>query len=228
MKRKTSGRTLRFGTRSIRGHQPASGHGAAGMEHRRAMEHLRRQLTSAEFSRVCTLTQDGRRLPFGADSEAAMERLLLQAGDEDLELLIKCQSALESLPPEHALSGHSGPSGTSYAGEGNGIPTRDGHLARIDSDGIDDGWEAPRPSPRDRLHFHFDMDSQVLNPFLASLRRNGFRAVTVESAAEVDVFVALGGITDLEVVREMELVQSLLEIVHGTVTRSVRGRRLTP
>lgn len=186
------------------------------------MAHLRRTLTPFEFAHVRDLTENGRRLPFGPHSEMAMERLLLEADDEDLELLIKCQDSLDTL--------RSRP-----------VPDADGAVGGANDEAslqIPDhpdpdrvplpAWEPARPSPRDRLHFHFDMDSRVLGPFLASLRRNGFRTVAVESAQEIDVFVALGGSTDLEVVREMELVQSLLEIVQMTVTRSVKGRRLTP
>lgn len=194
-------------------------------EQRRAMAHLRLCLTPFEFARVCALTANGRRLPFGTHDETAMERLLLEAGDEDLELLIKCQDSLESLLASAAQSAGTRPVhglASDVAGRiADPSEPGDGPLPDLD-------WEPQRPSPRDRLHFHFDMESRILGPFLASLRRNGFRTVTVESAEEVDVFVALGGSTDLEVVREMELVQSLLEIVHMTATRSVKGRRLTP
>lgn len=204
---------------SRRGMSPDGPQNAGAMpEGRRlAMAHLKDKLTAPEFARVSALTRNGRRLPFGPDSEAALERLLLEADDEDLELLIKCQSALESLPLDPGRSLDSG-----SASAANLEPFGK------DPDDLDPHWEPVRPSPRDRLRFHFDYDSQVLSPFLVSLRRNGFRTVTVESETEVDVFVALGGSTDLEVFREMELVKSLFEIVHGTVTHSVRGWRLTP
>jgi len=196
------------------------GHGT--MERRQAMAYLRGCLTEQEFERVSRLTREGRHLPFGPDGEAALERLLLVAEDEDLELLIKCQSALETLA--------SPPGAADAFGAGDPfVPARDlAGTAADDLAALEGVLAPPRPSPRDRLHFRFEVDSRVLMPFLASLRRNGFRTVTVESAAEVDVFVALAGGTDLEVVRQMDLVQSLLEIVRETVTRTVRGRRLTP
>jgi hypothetical protein len=82
---------------------------------------------------------------------------------------------------------------------------------------------------RDRLRFRFDAGSRELAMFLASLERNGFRTLTVEErAGEVSVFVGLGGQSDLEVVREMDLVLSLREFVRRAQGGGVRGHRLAP
>ena len=159
---------------------------------------LRRALTPEEYLSLRRLTGGMRHLPFGEDADA-MEHVLLSASDEDMELLAKCQSALA--PPGAEEAGTDGP-------EEAMLPL-------------------PAPAARAaRLQFRFDEDSRELAAFLGSLRRNGFRAVSVDTGLEVTVFVDLDGQSDLEVVQAMALAQSLREIVRRTSVNGLRGHRV--
>lgn len=161
---------------------------------------LRRALTPEEYVSLRRLTGGMRHLPFGEDTDA-MEHVLLSASDEDMELLAKCQSAL--------------------------VPTSE-EDARPGSD-VPEEAMLPLPSPparAARLQFRFEEDSRELAAFLGSLRRNGFRAVSVDTGLEVTVFVDLVGQSDLEVVQAMALAQSLREIVRRTSVNGLRGHRV--
>ena len=89
------------------------------------------------------------------------------------------------------------------------------------------GPDAERPSGRrrDRIAFRFGLDSPELGPFLASLRRNGLRAVVVERDDGARVFVEVTGASDLEVVRHMTLATSLRELVARLASHTLRGHR---
>ena len=85
----------------------------------------------------------------------------------------------------------------------------------------------PRLDPgarRPRLSFAFEGDSQELGPFLASLRRNGFRTMSLEGVGAVTVIVEVHGTSDLEVVQTMALASSLRELVARAAGHTLRGR----
>lgn|GEM_PF-6508516 len=126
----------------------------------------------------------------------ALEHLLLCARDDDMELLIKCERALTPGGP---------------------VPG-DGEDAASDAE--------PARHERARLSFRFEADSRELRAFVGSLRRNGFRAVTVGHGIEAVVFVELGGASDLEIVRAMDLVRSVRDIVGWTAAHALRGHRV--
>jgi hypothetical protein len=91
-----------------------------------------------------------------------------------------------------------------------------------------EGEEAPGgagDARQPRLAFGFDAESSDLRPFLASLRRNGFRAMSVENGDSVTVFVEVHGTSDLEVVQAMALATSLRDLVARASGHTLRGRR---
>ena len=159
-----------------------------------ALRRLRRALSDEEYRSLRRLTGGMRRLPFGADTDA-MEHVLLEAGDDDVDLLVKCQTALASGP---------------------GQPERPAPERAPD---------AARERRQPRIALSFAPDSPDLRPFLASLRRNGFRAVAIERSEGVTVFVEVRGASDLEVVRAMALVSSLRDLVARAEGHTLRGRQ---
>lgn len=168
------------------------------------MEHLRllrRSLTTDEYRALRRLTGGMRHLPFDGDPDAEAH-VLLAATDEDLELLAKCQAALQ----ERGIGG--------------------GRVEDGDPEGDAAEGAGVGPVRAARLQFHFDEDSGELAAFLGSLRRNGFRAVSIDTGIEVTVFVDLDGQSDLEVVQSMRLAQSLREIVRRTAAHALKGHRV--
>lgn len=156
---------------------------------------LRRALSADEYRTLRRLTDGLRQLPFGPDGDA-LEHILLSARDEDLELLILCQRALRLEAEAEAPDD----SGTGAGGRG-------------------DSGQRPR------LAFTFDVAAADLRPFLSSLRRNGFRAMSVENGDSVTVFVEVHGTSDLEVVQAMALATSLRDLVARAAGHTLRGRR---
>ena len=151
---------------------------------------LRRALSAAEYRRLRRLAGGPVHLAFDAHAEV-VDRVLLAAGDDDMELLIKCQRALRH----------------------DGEPEGDAAAASP--------LEPARPP---RLSFAFEDDSRELGPFLASLRRNGFRAVSLEGGGAVTVIVEVHGTSDLEVVQAMALASSLRDLVARAAGHTLRGR----
>lgn len=76
----------------------------------------------------------------------------------------------------------------------------------------------------DALVFIFDLDSLELGHFLGSLRRNGFRASTIEGA-QATVHVWLDATTDHEFFQMKETVRSLFEFSRMARGRNPKGRR---
>lgn len=161
---------------------------------------LRRSLTAEEYMALRRLTGGMRHLPFGDDPDAETH-VLLNATEEDLELLAKCQSALHAHGGDPETAAEETAEGETLAPPG-------------------------RAARAARLQFRFDEDSRELADFLGSLRRNGFRAVSIDTGMEVNVFVDLDGQSDLEVVQSMRLAQSLREIVRRTTAHALRGHRV--
>jgi len=75
------------------------------------------------------------------------------------------------------------------------------------------------------LVFAFEPASKELEHFLGSLRRNGFRATTLEGV-EATVHVYLDGVTDQEFFHLKETVRSLYEFTRMALGRNPKGRRL--
>jgi hypothetical protein len=160
------------------------------------LQRLRQALTPDEYQAVRHLTAGLRRLPLDGDD---LEHVLLSARDDDLELLIKCQGALRDA--------------TEAEGDGPAVSPSPGAA------------ESAPPRRQPRLSFTFEADAPELRPYLASLRRNGFRAVSVESADSVTVFVEVHGTSDLEVVQAMALATSLRDLVGRATGHTLRGHR---
>lgn len=65
---------------------------------------LKQHLHGSEFRTLMGITDEGRRLPFGPEGESAVEPLLLDADDDTVDLLTKCEHILQEsrLPLEAA------------------------------------------------------------------------------------------------------------------------------
>lgn len=164
------------------------------------LRRLVRTLSGDEHRALRQLTGGLGHLPFD-DAGEALDHVLLSAGDDDMELLIKCQRALSGAGEPEA--------GGEPAGGADADP----------GGGADPGRRQPR------MAFAFDADAADLRPFLASLRRNGFRAVSVDGGERVTVFVEVHGTSDLEIVQTMALATSLRELVARATGHTLRGRR---
>jgi hypothetical protein len=165
---------------------------------------LRRGLAPDEYAALRRLTGGLRHLPFGADADALEHALLAARGDSDVELLAKCERLL----------------GVDGADRDRPVADRDA-AGDADAPGV-----APARERVARLAFRFDEGSGELAAYLGSLRRNGFRAVSVAAGGAVTVFVEIAGESDLEVVQAMGLARSLRDIVRGARTHALRGRRV--
>ena len=67
---------------------------------RDALEMLRRGLSASQFDLLMRLTDGGRRLPVGDDAEDCMEAMLLQGGDDAIELLMEMERLIGTPGPE--------------------------------------------------------------------------------------------------------------------------------
>ncbi|MCL6595418.1 MAG: hypothetical protein K6V73_04310 [Firmicutes bacterium] len=170
-----------------------------------ALVRLRRLLTAAEYAAVRRLVGGMRHLPLDGGGEGAvMEHVLLAGDDEDVELLIKCERLLRDEGQDVDGSDPLRPPEAELADTAQeGAGARAGHAV-----------------------YRFEAGARDLAPYLASLRRNGLRAVSLQVGDTVTVFVDIAGATDLEVARSLELARSLRELVARTAGRGLRGRRV--
>lgn len=172
------------------------------------LRHLVRALSGDEYRALHHLTGGLGHLPFDDDGDV-LDHVLLSAGDDDMELLIKCQRALRGAREPESDGGMGG-------GADGGT---DGGADADPASGAGTGRRQPR------MAFTFDADAADLRPFLASLRRNGFRAMSVDGVERVTVFVEVHGTSDLEIVQTMALATSLRELVARATGHTLRGRR---
>ncbi len=66
---------------------------------RRALDRLQASLDAPSFARLLALTDQGRRWPFGQDGEECCDALLLEADEDTVELLLRCQLILGESEP---------------------------------------------------------------------------------------------------------------------------------
>ncbi len=103
------------------------------------LEALRQALDSRAFNRLLALTDHGRRWPFGDDGEEICDSLLLDADEDTVELLLRCQEILGmDAPPTLTLDLPEPPVTTEYLsydfdGEG---PLLDHFLGSLRQNGL--------------------------------------------------------------------------------------------